>query len=156
VGTGGRHHPSYAEAFRISKLNFLELRKAEVRLRRIQLPRTPVNKGKRTARWEVTRPTTKVCRRDCTGEGVYDPRVRAFVSRRQLTDELFQHGQVVIHVLAGGGHRGRRPRADERLPHASVGKVDALEEVQLNIVVLVVLGRVARQPLRIGVSRASK
>ena len=58
------------------------------------------------------------------GEGVYDPRVRAFVSCRQLADEFFQHGQVVIHVLAGGCHRGCRPRADERLPHASVGKVD--------------------------------
>ena len=93
-------------------------------LRRIPLPRTPVNKGKRAARWEVTRPPTKVCRRDSTREGVYDCRVRTFLSRRQLANELFQHGQVVIHVLAGGCHRGCRPRADERLPHASVGKVD--------------------------------
>ena len=60
-------------AFRIPKLNFLELRKAEVRLRRIDLPRTPVNKGKMAARGEVTRPTTKVCRRDSTGEGVRSP-----------------------------------------------------------------------------------
>src|SRR5215212_9761760 len=83
------------------------------------------SKRKRAVRWEVTRPTTKVCRRDSTREGVYDPRVRAFLSRCQLADELFQHGQVVIYVLAGGGHRGCRPCADERLPHASVGKVDA-------------------------------
>jgi hypothetical protein len=61
----------------------------EYELLRIRLPRTPVNKGKRAARWKVTQPTTKVCRWDSTGEGVYDPRVRAFVSRRQLADELF-------------------------------------------------------------------
>ena len=86
---------------------------------------TRVNKGKKwAARWEVTRTTTKVCRRNSTREGVYDCRVCAFVSRRQLAYELFQHRQVVLYVLAGG-HRGCRPRADERLPHASVGKVDA-------------------------------
>ena len=51
------------------------------------------------------------------------------LSCRQLADELFEHGQVVIHVLAGGGHRDCRSRADERLPHPSVGEVDALEEV---------------------------
>jgi hypothetical protein len=46
VGAGGRHHPPYAEAFRIPKLNFLELRKAEVQLLRIYLLGTRVKKGK--------------------------------------------------------------------------------------------------------------
>src|SRR5215213_2317304 len=44
LGTRGRYHPSYATTLRISKLNFGELRKAEVR--RITLLGTWVNKGR--------------------------------------------------------------------------------------------------------------
>ena len=43
LGAGGRHHPPYATALCASELNFGELRYGEVR--RILLPRTPVNKG---------------------------------------------------------------------------------------------------------------
>jgi hypothetical protein len=43
LGAGGRHHPPYAPTFPVPKLNFLEPREREVR--RIPLPRTPVNKG---------------------------------------------------------------------------------------------------------------
>jgi hypothetical protein len=48
MGAGGRHHPPYAEAFRIPKLNFRECPKGEVR--RISIPRTSVNKGKKKGR----------------------------------------------------------------------------------------------------------
>ena len=45
---GGIHTPG---SFRtLINLNFLELRKAEVQLRRIPLPRTPMNKGVRKGR----------------------------------------------------------------------------------------------------------
>jgi Stage II sporulation protein E (SpoIIE) len=50
VGAGGRHDTLDAEAFRIPKLNFLERRTAEVRLRRISLLGTSVNKVMRNNR----------------------------------------------------------------------------------------------------------
>jgi hypothetical protein len=48
LGAGGRHHPPYAEALRLPKLNFGELRKSEVR--RTPLLGTSVNKGKMKGR----------------------------------------------------------------------------------------------------------
>jgi hypothetical protein len=36
LGAGGRHHPSDATTLRIPKLNFRELRKGEVRTRRLR------------------------------------------------------------------------------------------------------------------------
>jgi hypothetical protein len=49
----------------ISFANFGELRLAEVQLRRIPLPRTPVNKGKKKGRVQEPRPpvVASECRR---------------------------------------------------------------------------------------------
>jgi len=63
-------------------------------VRRIYLPRTPVNKCMKAARWEVSRPTTKVCRRDSTEEGVYDLRIRP----------CRMHDDAATVATAVGGH----------------------------------------------------
>jgi hypothetical protein len=47
LGAGGRHNPPYAEAFPHPGLNLRELCKTEVQLRRMSLPGTRVNRGKR-------------------------------------------------------------------------------------------------------------
>src|SRR5215212_10717089 len=51
--SGSRGRSSKAHA----RLNFLELRKAEVQLSRIHLPRTSVNKGKEERRGRSERPS---------------------------------------------------------------------------------------------------